>query len=211
MHRVFSFAVRATGLVLALLMVHGAVTPASATVIYAYEGETFDNFENGDPPSGSYTTDHKVEGTFELPSALGPNFAWSDISGVAGFEYHFTDGRDNHLDTANSTIYFFYVKTGSDGIVNEWYIDVGHPALVNPGDQQVQLWAVYDPAYSDTEHDGVYWWYCNDSPCSTNSTRDAADIAGNHGTWSIIPEPGTAALLGMGLAVLGHRRRRQRA
>ena len=172
--------------VLPLLMMLGSVSPASAIATYNYTGEVFDT------ATAPYTTSDFISGGFDLSVPLGANAPWQQITPTY---YSFFDGVQE-LHSGNTTYDIFYVETDSTGNISLWSIEVSVDVNKGMKTYNREFGPVVGRMVDSTLYDGL---------------SQSAEIRNNPGTWTFIPEPGTAALLGMGLAVLAHMRRRQRA
>ena len=95
---------------------------AQANVIYTYTGNNFDNIQDLTPPAGTYTTDMRVTGTFELAAPFLPNLVNADLSDEI-LSFSISDGRRT---LTNNTLgiqgFFGGVATDSSGDIIEWQV-----------------------------------------------------------------------------------------
>lgn len=164
-------------------------TPALANVIYQYQGNTFDQIFDEDPPTGTYDTTMSVAGSFELAAPLGADLGFQSIS-ASVLSFSFSDGRRTITESTPGGSLSVFVATDGSGDVAAWSIEV-----------------------LDAQRAGILM------SSAGGSVADEASFAGSGGfdfglatspgTWTVVPEPSTAPLLGLGLSVLGLRRRRR--
>jgi hypothetical protein len=91
----------ASGIALGLALAFGAVGNASADTTYTYVGNNFDTIVDAPFPPGSYDTSMGVSGSITVVSALNPNLANADISGVI-LAFEFTDGRQTFTEASTA-------------------------------------------------------------------------------------------------------------
>jgi hypothetical protein len=104
--------------------------------MYTYEGANFDTIADITPPDGTYLSTHSVSGYFSLDTALGDNLALTDVTGLPGFEFYFTDGRKEVTDSSPLlSINDFRIATDGDGNIRDWIIEVGFGAINVIGEQ----------------------------------------------------------------------------
>jgi len=121
---------------------------AAAQVTYSYTGNPFTLFSCGPSGSGgtlacsipgpnantSYTATDHVTATLTLDSPLGPNFAYSDISGLAGFSLTLNDGHQTiTTPLASGQFLFAFAGTDASGNINEWRLGVNTGGVLNGG------------------------------------------------------------------------------
>lgn len=199
---------------LALLFLLGSVMPSSATVIYSYAGNNFnDIWEIGDPPDGAFDTSMSVSGWFALDSALPVTSNLSDIRGEIT-AYSYFDGRDT-MTQVNSELRYFSVATTA-GEISQWDIWIhinykGEDGLWNEVGEGNHRIVSQNPGVPYVVADVGQIEECTvASACEAHEVTDSGMISNNPGSWTFIPEPGTAALMLMGLAILALREHRQR-
>jgi len=179
----------ATALLLAI------VTPAKGNTIYQYTGSPFTDFSGGltNPP---YTN---LSGTFELAAALPANMPLADITSSL-LSLDFTDGVDTlslpSLAIPPSSI---ELATDASGQIVLWLI-----GLQTPGSQTIFL-SQSDPTLNP--------YYPIFNAYDVAGINQGQSFAQSHsiGTWTVVPEPSTGALLTLGLAGVAVRRRPVRA
>ena len=186
-------AVIRTAGVLGLLAALGASSVASAA-IYRYQGNAFDRFTDTPAIPGSYTSADRVEGTFELASELAPNLDGDVITGdVLGFD--FSDGRQAFDETTPLGQTVFQVSTDGLGDIVAWQIILS----TSPSGSRNTIRTVNFG--SETRDRGEQFLLFG--------VVDSGTRIFTPGTWTIVPEPGTGLLLGMGLALAAVRRERR--
>lgn len=160
----------------------GLPRAASAnTIIYAYTGEQFDAFFGLTCPPVC-----RIAGSFTLAEPLPPNL---DFATITPLSFSFTDGSIfiNNPNPDNDT---FQISTDSQGLITLW---------------DINLWTNDFSAEFLTENFGDNFLQEDNSFRDTGQT---AEIAGDPGTWSTTPEPGSLILFTSGLlGVLGAARR----
>lgn len=158
-----------------------AAHTAGAATIYTYTGNNFDLITDADPPPGTYTTEMRVSGTIELSAPLASNLVFADVTGDL-ISFSFTDGRSTLTEGLN----FGFFSTNSSGEITEWSWSVGDFAPNRIETRSNSLGDFFDIG-------GVF-------DVGFDSGEVTAD--GSAGTWMLVPEPGTAALLAAGLGML---------
>jgi hypothetical protein len=181
---------------------------ASAAADYSYAGNSFETIGDDPLPAGTYTTEMRITGSFELASELGPNLVWNTIAqGV--LSYSFTDGR-NRLTEVNSRIVEFMVSTDGSGKVRQWSIYIAQDLDADVGARAGNIRISYGPSGSFE----VGWLVeCLEldslgDACSLVGI-DVGEVRGLAGVVvATVPEPSTASLLGLFLAGIAAVRRR---
>ncbi len=172
-----------------------AGSPASASVIYSYQGNPFDTFVDDDPPAGQYDATMSVSGFFEVPEPVAPNLEAVDIT-ASVLSFSLFDGRQTITNlTATSSTFRF--STDALGQILFWraLASVGNPqtALIQTVNQTLDG----RPVLLDQARIGAVL-----------ESFDQAQISGQPGSWTLVPEASTALLLGAGLLGLAAQRRR---
>jgi hypothetical protein len=162
---------------------------ADATAIYQYAGNPYTSITDDNPPAGSYTMSMSITGSFELPTALAPNSSFSSLS----LPYSVNDGR-NTLTDANSAILGFSLHTDAVGNIFLWDITIATPFQISVGEERVVIsTTTTNPGRTDAAQ-LISCGSVSGGLCATFSQDNG--ISTGPGTWSQVPEPGTALLLG---------------
>ena len=176
-----------------------AAPRGSAQVTYTYTGNPFALFQDGEPPSGSYTTAMSVSGFFVVANAFAP-FGGGNFTPMA---YEFTDGRTDFSSSGSpaGSIYF-EVATDGSGLPDWWNIQLRD----EPSPGNIRQIATSSPAASAGQDSGVV-----QVNIGNVISFDTGWINSQPGTWTATaaPEPGSGALLLAGLSLLGGNARRR--
>ena len=180
----FISAVVSMGLVLCLN------APAWADYIYTYTGNLF---AYAYPP---YTTQDRVVVTFTLSYPLYPNLGLEDFSSEILPTLVMQDGFQT-LKWQNPSLTSGDVSLGTDatGAINAWQVSLSDRCYGLPVLNPCQIHTGYNP---------------NNSFAEDSAANVASPVAwvSSPGTWTVTPEPGTVALLAIGLVAMAGVRRR---
>lgn len=171
--------------VAALLLAIGASSPASAGTIYQYAG-------NPMSPNGA------LSGFIDIATPLLPNLVNQDIAGAIS-NFSFTDTIAT-IDASNyaAGVFGFRVTTNSVGAIVNWNYRLAM-APANPGDIAFASCNGLSACLSAGPFDRSGQW----DGANVFAMRQNQNQPGN---WSVVPEPSTAILLGLGVAGLSLRR-----
>lgn len=184
---------------LAVLVVAAALLltadPARATATYVYEGNPFagpmGGIQDSTPPLGSYAPSDRVTASFELVSGLAPGEA-VDASAVVSF--WISDGRTVLTDQDVGS-FDFGMQAISGGTIGSWLITADNGKA---GAAFAQITTVNNFSVPVVLDRGLLG----------DPLLDAGVVFSTPGTWTLIPEPSSALLTGLGLAALTRWRRR---
>jgi hypothetical protein len=157
--------------------------PSLANVTYSYLGPLFTSVASN-PPAPT-----RITGTVAFADVLAPNASYTTADALA---FSFSDGVSTIDDTNDQAGTFLFFGTDATGRITTWSLTV---IRTYPNDlHQVRIISNYRPAISATLDSterinfgtGIYF-------ASTTSPT---------GVWTLVPEPGSAAMLAAGLWTL---------
>lgn len=181
----------------------GGSASAGAMAIYAYTGNPFSS------ASAPYTTAMRVTGFFTVAVPLAPNLSNESL---AVLDWALNDGV-NTLDPSNTPASEprLQVDTDAAGAITGWRFAAQTALPMALGEEFFFISAL--SGFAPTDGDlGTIFSCTGLSPagvCNASSTV-AEGFTATVGSWSLVPEPGTAMLLFLGLGVLGGVRRSKR-
>jgi hypothetical protein len=187
---------------------------ATATVTYTYQGLNYCSrcIRDSDPPPGTYTTSMSISGSIELANPLPANLPPTIITGEV-LSHTFTDGRNRLTEADTHPRYDFLLAVGTDaaGNITTWYLQRSSlRGSTVPGFMLQTILLLSDStARLGFGDDSARMEECSSLtvPCHDGVAVDLAWIPGR-GTWTFVPEPTTALLLGLGLIGIAATRRR---
>ena len=170
----------------------GAGVASAAT--YTYVGNTYDKIIDGGT-AGTFTESMSVSGSMTLTTELAQDLDNFDVTGVLA-EYSFTNGRATYtsLDPIPNSIFEFNFSTDSAGQITGWHVQLVDSPLT------VGVLTLNKGTPTNVEDLGVI---------GAGGTNDQGKILNSPGVWTLVPEPSTALLLGIGLAGMSLRKKRQ--
>ena len=160
--------------------------PAQALATYVYEGNFFDTVGDSDFISGSYHTSMRVTVELTLPAPLGPNLEFEIVTDQI-LSGTLSDGRQTFTDIVAA------FSTDAAGDITAWAVTI---PLLLPQTRDAGTLRDVEQAIIPTQDYGFI-------RSSIIPGGDGASITDAPGTWTLVPEPATALLLGTGLALLG--------
>jgi hypothetical protein len=191
--------------IVAALLAVGFLAPrvSEASVIYSYLGNTFATIVDEPLPAGTYDTGMRIQGWLELAAPLAPNLVDEPFDGSV-LAFSFNDGRQT-IETGVGHHISIVFSTDGAGTILDWVFGVRVvPNPVNAGDLGGSITSIGSPAF-----DTVMTAVClTPGPSGCMLGSDRASRSGARGVWTLVPEPSTAALMGLGALVLGWSRTR---
>lgn len=178
-----------------LLSLYSSLSPAS--LVYTYQGPNFT-----DTIGSTFSATDSVSGTVAFVTT--PTPGETGKSDVASFSFTTGPTTITSSTPASFTIFSF----DFDGLLNitNWQVVLEANVLGGGAPEQISTWVSFPSLASPLDlgnvDDGV--------PNNANATiNDSGSVLAN-GIWTqSVPEPTTFALLGLGLAGIGYKRRRK--
>lgn len=179
--------------------------PALANVIYMYDGNAFNEFVDSTPPAGSYSTEDRISIRLEFAQPLAPNLVLQELHSIV-LSFSASDGKStlSGLEKTGGVS----LATNSAGEIVAWSLFFTSERMGAVGDQATQISS--ENFLSFFVQDDAKLLECTSSSfpgtCS-QALFDEGKVFGQPGSWAIVPEPSTAALLAAGLLSLAASRR----
>lgn len=167
------------------LLFLGPVATTSAAATYVYTGNNFTTIADWPSVAGTYTPSMFISGSMTLGSPLAPNLV---NQGLAPLSFSFSDGRNSLSHTSNLGSQSFSVSTNSLGEIINWSLHLQTPLAMDP----IRTILSSKNATLVVDQGAI-------SPLA--GSADSAEVS-HPGTWILVPEPGTAALLLTALMLL---------
>jgi len=191
--------------VLSLSMALSIPAIAQGTYLYIYTGNNYTDLHNQTPPDGAYTDEMRVTGWFEVENPLPPDLPHSPVSLL---NWSLSDGR-NSISAGPDQSFFLSISTDSQANVLSWEFNA---TTGNPIEFAEQGWGIATISYRFSEDVGGIIECATAAGCGgtggSGGLMQDLGISVEPGTWTFVPEPSTALLLGLGLiGIAAHRRR----
>ena len=168
-------------IILGFILFSLSITSAhSAMVEYSYQGNLFGTTYDSDPPSGVFTVNDSITGSFVVSDYLGGNL---NLQLIAYDAFSFSAGSYTIAST-DTDLYIDFIRISTDaaGVITDWRIDLeaGVDFWVDPtavtGDQY-RLIYLGGPGPAQATGDRIFVDQCTDGDAVGGCTAD-----GNHGT-----------------------------
>lgn len=182
---------RCYGRLCCLLVISCAVLlPVQAATEYDYSGNLFNQFFNG----GTCPPECRVTGSFSVAQPLAPNLP--ELTAITPLSFSISSGgftlTNATVDPANSSL---SVGTNAAGQITTWSWLAFGP-LGAPTETRILTQNVSDPSFVyDDIHIG------NQGPPSAGPILAIIDAGAGTWTGTVVPEPGTALIAAISLAV----------
>jgi hypothetical protein len=140
-----------------------SIGPAQGGTVYTYTGNPYEVFINLDPPSGEFTTEMKVTGSFTLAGTLGAGDITADV-----LNFSFDDGR-NTISDSNADFKLFQFIFDPSGNLRGWRIQLQTAAFTAVDQQR----AIIDISWNTAQQGDLgILEQCINFPACTNGITD---------------------------------------
>ncbi len=169
---------------------------AAAPETYDYLGRFYDLISDDDPPEGTFTRDMRLTGSFTVASPLEPDETYDFSNNGADNDLLLAISFDNgraRISRGNDFVDGFTLTTDSARNISSWSIFLDEFPI---GEPQVII---------ETRSSRAPWDETSISVLVAPTTfrSDTAEVRGaGPGTWTLVPEPSSASLAGLGLLAL---------
>ena len=152
-------------------------SPASASVTYQYDGQSFIGGLDNPNIDGSYSTSMEVDGSFSVNAPLLANWNLQNITGLVQ-AFSFNDGRGPITDANNDDAKTqFLVSTDASGNVTGWKFALFTQPALSAGQQLHTI-------QTTNSFDSVQIKQCSVDGCASFYTDTISTPFGKSGTWS---------------------------
>jgi hypothetical protein len=162
-----------------------ASIPTTASVMYTYTGNTFNNIQDSDPPAGTFTASDFVSFSFIVPALL-TDYVLPTLISPTSFTAN--NGRITFTETSPLTLETIRVATDSSGSITGWYINLATgDSNLQLGEQGDQIFTGFNTVFGEGDSG-------NRTECTQRAQGDAqcigymldlGSVNNNPGSWSV--------------------------